>query len=128
MRTPHAGRGVLEHPEGSTLWRDLGLPAPIGVGQIPLLPGPFTIEVDQVHWGHPAAKRTWLFIVGLDPRDLPALPPPTGRPTHVITTNRAWTGLKSRPPVLAARQRHLTPPAFADFLVNIARQCAAPGP
>jgi hypothetical protein len=57
--------GVLEHPQGSELWKTLKLPK-AGDGQDQF--GGWTLEVDQFHWGHKARKRTWLYIVGtMDP-------------------------------------------------------------
>lgn len=47
--------GVLEHPAHSTLFRHCGMPWP---GELPDAWGGFTIEVEQVRWGHVARKRT----------------------------------------------------------------------
>jgi hypothetical protein len=87
--------GVLEHPEGSRLWRELGLPDPI--------------VVDQVAWGHRARKRTWLYVVGLATDVVEAEIRTGGVPTRLVET-------------MGALERRLTPPAFARWLVSIARR------
>lgn len=96
--------GVLEHPEGSSLWRAALLD----------LQGGFTLKVDQCDWGHPCRKRSWIWVYGY-PADLP-LPsrPQPGAPTHSI---------RGALPELPKNQRHLTPPAFAAWLIEIAAQC-----
>jgi hypothetical protein len=109
--------GVLEHPAGSTLWSTKGLPLP---GAPPDAWGGWTLEVDQVRWKHPARKSTWLYLVGIQPEDLPPIPPDRG-PTHVIQT-RKRIGAPGRLPDLRKSQRHLTPPNLAAWLVEVARR------
>jgi hypothetical protein len=88
--------------------------------------GGYSIEVQQVEWGHPARKRTWLYIVRAPQPSL--FPPFPGRsPTHWVSGGREHDrkgsggvvpeGIK----VCSAQQRKRTPPAFRDFLVSIAR-------
>jgi len=114
--------GVLEHPRGSTLFRAMGLPLP---GELPDRWGGRTIEVAQCDWGHPARKRTWLYIVGA--RTLPPLPPPR-EPTHWASGSRTAPrgpvppGMK----VCSATQRRRTPLEFARFLVALAETCTPP--
>jgi len=114
--------GVLEHPRGSTLFRECG----IVPGGLPDEWGGITIEVDQFHWGHKARKRTLLYIVGT--RNLPPIPHRPGKPTHVI--DRPGRARKAeRPnsagllPWVSHREREATPPAFAEWLVEVARRC-----
>lgn len=106
--------GVLEHPEGSSLWREAMLPVP---GGLPDEYGGWSVSVDQCHWGHAARKRTWLYVVGASARDVRLAT--GGTPTHVVTTSRAN---RISLPEMPKSQRHLTPPAFAEFLVDIARR------
>ncbi len=106
--------GVLEHPAESYLWIDQGLPRPgkfDGIG--------YTIEVDQFHWGHRAEKRTWLYIVGCEPDDLPPIPKREGSPTHCVRPTKAYPRL----PSITKPEREKTPPAFATWLVELARKC-----
>jgi len=112
--------GVLEHPAGSTLFEHCGCPQP---GDAPDGWGGYTIEVDQFHWGHRAAKPTRLYIVGT--RDLPAHPYREGEPTHCITQGH---GVRAGHPKFKSRvpdwERMATPPAFGRWLVEIARRCS----
>jgi hypothetical protein len=110
--------GVLEQPKGSLLWAHCGLPLP---GEFPDASGGIAIEVAQVDWGHPARKRTWLYFVGCRPFG----PYPHPRePTHWCWGTHA-PGQKSTMPAgvkaASAQQRRRTPPAFAEWLVSIAR-------
>lgn len=111
--------GVLEHPKSSRLWEAYDLPQP---GALPDAYGGVTIAVEQVRWGHVARKRTWLYLVGV--RDA-GKDPPSREPTHWIGGGRQHTG--SRTPVPAgilcasSEQARRTPPAFAQWLVQLAR-------
>ena len=107
--------GVLEHPDGSTLWPDEGLPAP---GAPADQWGGWTLPVNQQAWGHRAQKPTRLYIVGCAPRDIPPLPLVLGRATHCIRPTRAYPRL---PSVTKAEREH-TPPEFAAWLVDLARR------
>jgi hypothetical protein len=110
--------GVLEHPRGSKLWEAAGLPA---VGAYPDRFGGVTYEVAQVDFGHVARKRTWLYVVGVHPQNMPPLPPKR-EPTHWVSGSRnaprgaVPQGIK----VCGAEQRRKTPRAFAEFLATIA--------
>lgn len=115
--------GVLEQPAGSVAFRAFGMPHP---GEFPDEHGGWSVEVCQVEWGHPARKRTWLYIVGTRAVDLS--PPHPGRvPTHWVSGGRHHVR-KGRggvvPPgikVCSARQRSATPLPFRDLLLSIAR-------
>lgn len=107
--------GVLEHPASSTLWPDMELPA---VGERDAWGG-WTMECEQFHWGHKAAKATWLYIVGCAKRDLPPIPVREGRPTHVIQSRKRSDYL---PHVTKAEREH-SPPDFCRFLVALAIKC-----
>jgi len=115
--------GVLEHPAGSLLWDEMNLPRP---GELPDQWGGRTIEVCQVDWGHPARKRTWLYLVRIPtPTEFPA----SREPTHWISGGRGREGKKAKttpvPPgirVASEQMRRRTPPAFAEWLVSLARQ------
>ena len=89
-----ANGGVLEHPEGSALWADQGLPRPL--------------SIDQSWWGHPAPKRTWLFI--FPEVRVPSFPIRLGSGTGRVTD-------------LSRADRERTPPAFAEWLIELARIC-----
>lgn len=118
--------GVLEHPRGSMLWEEYGLPKP---GELPDAYGGISVEVSQVDWGHVARKRTWLYLVGV--RALGALPPARA-PTHWCSGFRSSTHRTPKrykqngsavPPgikVCSAQQRRRSPVAFAEWLLQLA--------
>lgn len=112
--------GVLEHPRYSKLWPFCELPLP--GAQADRFAGR-TYEVSQCDWGHPARKMTWLYVVGA----IPGPPPPSREPTHWISGGRGRVGKKANttpvPPgikVCSAQQRRRTPPAFAEWLIDLA--------
>lgn len=119
--------GVLEHPAGSTLWKEKPLPAPGRRDEF----GGWTLPVFQSDWGHRAEKATFLYIVGCAPADLPEMPLALGEATHVIGASgrrsdggrlrkgdRGW-----RPEVTKAEREH-TPPALAQWLCEVAAKCS----
>lgn len=119
--------GVLEHPAGSLLWAAAGLPAP-GKGRD--VDGGWTFPVSQVSWGHRANKATWLYIVGCGPDllpDMPGLCPPAtaicGSPGRRRDGTRLHKGDDGWRPEISKREREATPPAFAAWLLEVARRC-----
>ena len=74
-----------------------------------------TTEISQAAYGHDAAKRTWLYAVGVDPA---ALDWRTSRGTRVV-----GAGIHSGECVGRGRSinPHHTPPAFRDTLLELAR-------
>lgn len=119
--------GVLEHPKDSKLWVEAGLPRP---GQRDEFGG-WTLPITQHWFGHRAEKYTWLYIVGCDPGQIPAIPLHLGHATHVIAQSRMrridGTRLRKgmagwRPEVSKAEREH-TPPELARWLVELATRC-----
>ena len=115
--------GVLEQPAGSKLFSMVGL----AVANQARDEHGFTVEVEQVAWGHPARKRTWLYCVGIDADIVVRGIRNGGTVTHWCSGGRRRSsgsgglvpfGIK----VCSAQQRRRTPPAFAVWLVEIARQ------
>jgi len=117
--------GVIEHPAHSGLWKHCKLPKPgDGVDEF----GGFTVAVNQVDWGHPAPKPTWLYVCPKGGGSLVrryiaaeiARVEGTGTPTHCIVRKRSNPhDLKELP----KRLRHVTPERFAVFLSAIAVLC-----
>jgi hypothetical protein len=113
--------GVLEHPRGSTLWAACNLP----------LPGPefdefggFSVDVNQHWWGHRAEKRTWIYVWGCPRALVPATPIKICRPTNVVTNQHGLrAGMPGYRKEITKPEREATPPAFAAWLVRLARIC-----
>lgn len=95
--------GVLEHPMGSSLWKHAGLPRP---GQRDSYGG-WTLSLNQVDFGHRARKSTWLYINGINPPDIPALPSQSRLPTTTVDK-------------MGKAAREHTPMLFAQWLVQLA--------
>jgi hypothetical protein len=122
LRAVRRWGGVMEHPLRSTYWRRSGVVEPGDVDAA----GGFTVDVEQVSWGHVARKPTRLYFVGV-PRLLVMSTRLTGgTPTHWCsgTRNPDHAGGKVPPgiKVCSAQQRRRTPPAFADWLISLAEQ------
>ena len=124
--------GVLEHPEGTHAWKRFHIVSPPRYGGwVPaglLHPAALTCCVEQGHYGHPAAKATWLYVSGL--RFPPGLKwGPCGKRLllddgyHTTEERRraVKTGVCQR---LSARQRAETPIPFRDLLLDLARWVA----
>ena len=110
--------GVLEHPEHSQLWAHCGLPLPgelgDGFGR--------THRVEQVAWGHPCVKPTWLYVVGVPDDVVRAGIRTGGKATHCVCTGPGFT----RIPVASKPMKRRTPHAFAEWLLDIAAQARRP--
>lgn len=113
--------GVLEHPQKSTLWPVAGLPEPGTRDKY----GGFTLVVNQHWWGHRAQKATRLYIVGVEPRNIPAYPIRIDEPTHTVGL---WSGRNKATcrPSIAKREYESTPVEFAKWLVEVAKMAAQP--
>jgi len=109
--------GVLEHPAYSYAWSRFGLPRPIRGGWTRSLDDPgWTTEVSQGAYGHPARKRTWLYVVGAEPPPLDWSEPPASR-----CIGGKYSGRGRVRGVLA----NATPPDFARTLAAIAGMCSS---
>lgn len=106
--------GVLEHPARSRLWAHMSLPAP---GQRADSLGGYSLYVEQVSYGHVTRKPTWLYVVRAP---IPALKT-GGTPTHAIRRTKTTNSRGFRVPECSKLQRRITPQAFAELLVHIAR-------
>lgn len=106
--------GVLEHPASSSLWAAMGLPLGRQVDEY----GGFTLSVDQSWWGHKARKKTWLYIVGVSPEEIPPIPISFDAITHTIASS---SRSKHKLPEVTKSEREATPPAFAEWLVELAK-------
>ena len=96
--------GVLEHPAASRLWGAAGLPEPGKRDEF----GGQALVVNQSWWGHRAPKATRLYVVGAS--SIPEIPMKLG-----VAAGRIEN--------MNVREREMTPPAFAEWLVELARRC-----
>lgn len=112
--------GVLEHPKGSRLWKEISLPLP---GEFPDEFGGFSLDVDQYDWGHLAHKATRLYVCGCSIDDIPQMPPKNLTPTRWSIAGESKAGGIKGTHRISDRLREATPPAFASFLIEIARRC-----
>jgi hypothetical protein len=97
--------GVLEHPAHSQLWPAADLPLPGARDNY----GGFTLPILQSWFGHKAPKATWLYIVGINPIDLPSIPFQLGIPTGRISNTGSML------------VREGTPKELAEYLLLICR-------
>lgn len=118
--------GALEQPAKSQLWKHCGLPMPFAATS---RRSGFSIDVEQVAFGHVARKRTWLFFYGVDRDLVMAGIRRGGIPTHWVSGSRRRKDGAVRgglvPPgikVCSDEQRRRTPIAFAEWLVSLARE------
>jgi len=112
--------GVLEHPQFTTLWKAQQMPE----GQERDQYGGWTLYVQQHWWGHRAQKKTRLYVVGCEPREIPDMPMVLGDATHTVGL---WSGrdrATCRPSIAKHEYEH-TPEAFARWLVLLAQRCKA---
>lgn len=110
--------GVLEHPATSTLWPDQGLPRP-GVFDSH---GGWTLPISQYWFGHKAEKKTFLYIVGVSPSDIPDFPIQLGdAPFTIGKISVPRRNAYTRPEVTKAEREH-TPADLATWLVDLARR------
>lgn len=110
--------GVLEHPKGSTLWNAANLPEPGGRDEF----GGFTLPIDQHWFGHKAKKETFLYVVGIDPKQIPEFPLSFSDPQYVVNT-RIRKGQPGWKPEISKAEREHTPLELAKWLVRLAKCC-----
>lgn len=121
LRVVRTFGGVLEHPANSRAFAAHGLPAPKKGGWQPTPCGGWVCHVAQWHYGHAAAKGTWLYVHGVAQRDLPALNfEPPGK-TAARVGPRDGCSKRSLKDAEASR----TPPAFKAILLDIAKSAEA---
>ncbi len=111
--------GVLEHPAWSEAWPAHGLPTPARWGWQRGFNGEWVCEVSQAAYDHRAPKPTWLLFVGTDPPPANWARPPA-RGVISGARNRCKVPLGKR---VWSREASRTPPAFAEFLIALARSC-----
>ena len=124
--------GCLEHPAFSYAWAAHGLIRPSYRLWQRSTDGYWTCEVWQSMYGHEATKATWLIYVGV----LPPAPMLWGRKPGEKTVTGASSASRTsvtrrgdgsicvrKKKEMSHSKRHLTPPAFAEALISLARNC-----
>lgn len=114
--------GVLEHPAESYAWAAHGLHYPDRRGGWKRSGQGWVCEVWQSAYGHRARKRTWLYCAGTEAPLEPDWARPDG--THQVGFHDQ-RGKSRNKPTLGKREASATPPAFAHWLVALARACAS---
>jgi hypothetical protein len=112
--------GVLEHPRASRLWKHMKLPMP---GQGADEYGGYSVCVNQSWWGHLAVKKSLLYIVGCDLKDLPIMPIKFDAITHTVSSQIKLKSGKRTKKELTKEQREETPLDFAKWLIEVAKKC-----
>ncbi len=126
--------GVLEHPEGSHAFKRYTLHIPHHTGGWwPNAFGGWTCCVEQGHYGHPARKKTWLWLNArrLDDWHPPELKWGPSRGTRLdegfhSKAERDAARAAGRKPVprLSTAENLATPIPFRDLLISMARSVA----
>jgi hypothetical protein len=110
--------GVLEHPAQTIAWKTYGLVKPTGTGWTKVSKREWVGEVWQSDYGHKATKKTWLLYVG------------NKKPEDFLSTRtrgkyQVGGGVhthNNKLPRLPQKETHLTPPAFAEYLIRLAEK------
>jgi hypothetical protein len=117
--------GVLEHPEASHAFARFGLVRPPRAGGWVQSGEGWVCCVEQGHYGHPARKATWLYLVGKRPKDMICGPSIGARLDEGFhsTAERLAARLAGKKPIkrLSTQQNLATPPLFAAELLRLAR-------
>lgn len=111
--------GVLEHPFRSELWQHCDLPNP---GELDAWGG-WTMAAPQFWWGHSCNKSTKLYICGVKPKDAPAPPLVLGDAPRTMGLSSRRNRMTRRKEA-SKRERSATPPALAEWLVDLARKAS----
>ena len=127
--------GILEQPAQSRLWEVFSLPYPLPRRQGFLWPakvdawGGWTLEVEQIDWGHCAIKKTWLYLVGIAPTNvrLPSMAPDQRKSLDIRISETTGTVRRRTAYDLGSPEsRKRTPRAFAKWLVELASGASRP--
>ena len=116
--------GVLEHPAHSHAFAAHGIPKPPREGWLKVGWCEWVCEVEQGHYGHPARKPTWLYVVGPRPPELTWGPSEQRLPARRLA-ERGYESARRCGAVanLSHLQRQRTPKGFKAVLQFIAEQC-----
>ena len=102
--------GILEHPAGSLLWKEMNLPLPGQVDEF----GGTSILVWQSWFNHPCQKKTLLYICGLKISEIPIYKINFNAIEYVVSKSRKRNGKKE----ISKSKRSTTPVKFAKWLIE----------
>lgn len=94
--------GVVEHPRKSKLWKTMQLPIPGQTDQY----GGWTLCINQKDFGHRANKKTFLYIVGCKPKEIPEIE---------LNLNQAQTTIEK----MGRAERESTPEKLIEWLIQL---------
>jgi hypothetical protein len=103
--------GVLEHPAGSSLFKKFGIRLDGNLDHH----GGFVRSVNQFWFGHRAQKKTYLYICGISPGELPAPLLSFNAITHTISSSKRSSTKKE----VNKSEKNATPIEFAKYLISI---------
>jgi len=106
--------GVLEHPAYSKLWKHMNLPTGNSLDGW----GGWTMSINQHWFGHRAEKKTFLYICGISPDEVPDWKISFDAVTHTICSSKKRSGKKE----VNKTERQKTPVDMAWFLIQIAEK------
>jgi hypothetical protein len=107
--------GVLEHPAYSLAWDAFDLPKPTrGMWVRSLFDPGWVTELSQSAYGHPARKRTWLYLVG-EPLTLEWSEPATDGAVSAGVHSGESSGKRR----VQRAEANATPLAFRDALLSL---------
>lgn len=106
--------GVLEHPAYSDLWKEMDLPKGQMIDQF----GGWTLFINQYWFGHKAEKKTWLYIVGCKPSEIPNYSIDYSTPQYTVS-NCTRTKIKKKN--VTHYERKATPVKLAQWLIDLSQ-------
>lgn len=111
--------GVIEHPVGSKLWKEMQLPLDGSCDKY----GGFTLKVNQSWWGHRAEKATLLYICGCLRKNVPLIPINFDAIQYTIASSIKKKSGKRTMMEVTKKEREATPINFAKWLIEVAACC-----
>ena len=109
--------GVLEHPASSRFFKEAELPIGMFTDEF----GGFTVQIDQFDFGHVAHKATKLYICGIDPSQLPEIPP-----KNTASTDRSICGNVKGTKRCTQYQREYTPDELINWMTKVCNELQKP--
>lgn len=109
--------GVLEHPSGSSLFKETGCHQDGSLDQY----GGYLISVNQSWWGFPAQKKTLLYIVGVPRSKLPPMPISFDAIQYRVGGYSTYRASRLTTKELPHKLNAHTTISFAKWLVQVAK-------